>query len=175
MNVSYRRWRVLFLFCFGLSAGAAFCMKWMEPDLLYNGELFTVVGLEISYPEQQVSAILSGIDEKVRTILRYHLYFDLAFMAGVFPGIAALCMMARERTSKVGWKKILAALAILQVVAWSFDIMENRFLLQWLVEPVSGKDFRLFHFFVFTKWILALVAFLTALPFFFRKDRNVNS
>lgn len=125
MNTNYKSWKMLFLFCLGLFLGTAFCMKWMEKDLLQDNRLFTVIGLEITYPQEKVYTILSGLDNKTRTILQYHLYFDFVFMAGVFPGIAALCMMARFKTDSTTRKKILLTAAALQLVAWIGDIIEK--------------------------------------------------
>lgn len=169
MSINYKRWQKLFLFCFGLFASAAFCMKWMEGDFWQGGQKFTIIGLEITDSKDEVTAILSGLDEHVKTILRYHLSFDFAFMAGVYPGIAALCMMAREKTSKALLRKILFALAALQTVAWGCDIAENYYLLEWIKNPVIGNEFGLYHFIVFAKWGIALTAALIAIPLAIRK------
>ncbi len=169
MSINYKRWQKLFLFCFGLFASAAFCMKWMEGDFWQGGQKFTIIGLEITDSKDEVTAILSGLDEHVKTILRYHLSFDFAFMAGVYPGIAALCMMAREKTSKSLLRKILFALAALQTVAWACDIAENYYLLEWIKNPVIGNEFGLYHFIVFAKWGIALTAALIAIPLAMRK------
>ena len=128
MIYNYKFWQRLFLFSLGLFMGTAFCMKWMEGDFIQNGQKFTIIGLEISYSKDKVAAILAGLDEHVKTILRYHLSFDYVFMAAVYPGIAALCMMARGKSTGTGIQKILLALAILQIVAWGCDIFENYFL-----------------------------------------------
>lgn len=164
MSTNYKGWQRLFLFCFGLFAGTAFCMKWMEGDFIQNGQLFTIIGLEISYSKEKVLAILSGLDEPIRVILRYHLYFDFAFMLGVYPGIAALCMMAREKSGSNIARKILLSLALLQVVAFGCDIAENSYLLKWIKNPVIGNEFGLYHFIVAAKWMIALLAALIAIP-----------
>jgi hypothetical protein len=164
MSTNYKGWQRLFLFCFGLFAGTAFCMKWMEGDFIQNGQLFTIIGLEISYSKEKVLAILSGLDEPIRVILRYHLYFDFAFMLGVYPGIAALCMMAREKSGSNFARKILLSLALLQVVAFGCDIAENSYLLKWIKNPVIGNEFGLYHFIVAAKWMIALLAALIAIP-----------
>lgn len=164
MSTNYKGWQRLFLFCFGLFAGTAFCMKWMEGDFIQNGQLFTIIGLEISYSKEKVLAILSGLDEPIRVILRYHLYFDFAFMLGVYPGIAALCMMAREKSGSNIARKILLSLALLQVVAFGCDIAENSYLLKWIKNPVIGNEFGLYHFIVAAKWMIALPAALIAIP-----------
>lgn len=164
MSTNYKGWQRLFLFCFGLFAGTAFCMKWMEGDFIQNGQLFTIIGLEISYSKEKVLAILSGLDDPIRVILRYHLYFDFAFMLGVYPGIAALCMMAREKSGSNFARKILLSLALLQVVAFGCDITENSYLLKWIKNPVIGNEFGLYHFIVAAKWMIALLAALIAIP-----------
>ena len=164
MNLNYQRWKKLFLFSLGLTVSAAFCMKWMENSFWFQNEKFTILGLELFYPKEKIISILSGIDGHVRTILRYHLSFDFAFMAGVYPGITALCMMAREKITRNSFKKILFLFAALQLVAWGCDIAENSFLFKWIKEPQIGNEFSIYHFIVWTKWILALVAALLAIP-----------
>lgn len=169
MIYNYKFWQRLFLFSLGLFIGTAFCMKWMEGDFIQNGQKFTIIGLEISYPKEKVAGILAGLDEHVKTILRYHLSFDFVFMAGVYPGIAALCMMARSKLAAAGIRKILLALAVLQIVAWGCDIFENCYLLKWIKNPVIGNDFGTYHFIVYLKWIIALAGALVAIPFALRK------
>lgn len=167
-------WRRLFLFSLGLFAGTAFCMKWMEGDFIENGQKFTIIGLEISYAKVKVAGILAGLDEHVKTILRYHLSFDFAFMAGVYPGIAALCMLARGKLSGSGIRKILVAFALLQIVAWGCDIYENYCLLKWIKNPVIGNEFSFYHIIVSAKWIIALTGALFAIPFALKKRTAVK-
>ena len=155
-------WNRLFLFCFGLALGTSFCMKWMESSFYYNNELFTIMGLELFYPKEKVVAVLTGIDAHVKSILRFHLTFDFAFMAGIFPGIAAACMIARERLKKQWGIKLLFFLAALQTIAWVLDIKENWTLLAWVERPVIS-EFEVFHFIVATKWIIALTGALAAI------------
>jgi hypothetical protein len=174
MIYNYKFWQRLFLFSLGLFAGAAFCMKWMEGDFLQNGEKFTVIGLEISYTKEKVASILAGLDEHVKTILRYHLSFDFVFMAGVYPGIAALCMMARSKLAGEGIRKILLAFAVLQMVAWGCDIFENYCLLKWIKNPVIGDDFNFYHLVVSAKWIIALAGALLAIPLALRKRTSLK-
>jgi hypothetical protein len=161
-----KRWKQLFLFCLGLFLGTAFCMKWMEGDFRQNGSLFTIIGLEATYSKERVISILSGLDESVKTIVRYHLCFDFAFMAGVYPGIACLCMMARSKRAGKWIRGFLLALALLQLVAWGFDIIENYFLLSWLKAPESLSSFGVYHTVVYAKWLIALAGVLAALVMF---------
>lgn len=153
-------WRTLLLVCAGLFAGTAFCMKWMEGDLVQGGSPFTIIGLELTYPKEEVMRIFLGLDERVRTIAEYHLYFDFVFMIGVYPGIAALCMIARSKVTGVYLRRLLVVLALLQAVAWGCDIAENFFLLQWIQAPVIGDEFGTYHLVVYVKWVIALVGAL---------------
>lgn len=163
-----------FLFCFGLFAASAFCMKWMEADFIQAGEKFTIIGLEISYPKEKVSVILAGLDDHVKAILRYQLVFDFVFMAAVYPGIAALCLMARNKSTGSLLKKALLTLAFLQITAWCFDILENYYLLKWVNDPVIGNEFGFYHFVVAAKWIIALTGVLLAIPLALRKKRVIQ-
>jgi hypothetical protein len=168
-NASTTRWQKLFLFCAGISVAAAFCMKWMESDLLFQGEKFSVIGLELGYAKEKISAVLSGLDPAVERILRYHLSFDFIFMVGVFPGIAALCMMARAKTQTNMLRRILLGLALLQLVAWGLDIIENCYLFKWLDHPVAGTDYSIFRMVVILKWGIAIIGIIGGALSFTRK------
>jgi hypothetical protein len=156
MELLAKRWKKLFLFGIGISVAAAFCMKWIEPDLRIKSEPFSIIGLEWFYNHEKLASIMAGLDYHVKTILSYHLSFDFVFMAGVYPAIAALCMIAAERLDRPGWRKALFIVALLQLVAWICDIGENYYLLKWLKEPVLTDEFGQYHVMVATKWILAL-------------------
>ena len=108
-------------------------------------------------------SIISGLDNHTRTILRYHLYFDFAFMAGVYPGIVALCMMARKKPALLLLKKLLTIVACLQLLAWACDIIENCYLLSWIQKPIIGNDLGLFHFIVGAKWVIVLCGIFLSL------------
>ncbi len=138
-------------------------MKWMESDLVYKNEQISIFGLELFYPKEKIIEIFTGIDDKVKTILSYHLSFDFIFMAGCFPGIACLCMMAAGRVNAKKIKRILFALAFLQLIAWAFDVVENYYLLKWLKNPVIGEEFGFYHIVVYSKWIIAITSVLFAI------------
>jgi hypothetical protein len=163
MKNDFPRWQRLFLFCLGLFLAGAFAMKWMENDLIYNNGKISIFGLELFYPKEKIVEIFSGITDKVKTILGYHLSFDFIFMAGVYPGIACLCMMAREKVKSKTLKIILFLFASLQIVAWAFDITENYYLLKWLKIPMIGDEFGFYHVVVYSKWIIALTGALFAI------------
>ena len=163
MSSNFNRWNRLFLFALGLFIAGAFAMKWMESDLLYNNEKISIFGLELFYPKEKIIEIFSGINDKVKTILNYHLSFDYIFMAGCYPGIACLCMMAAEKIWSKPLKRVLFIFALLQLFAWAFDIIENYYLLKWLRQPAIGNEFRFYHVVVYSKWAIALSGALIAL------------
>jgi hypothetical protein len=111
------------------------------------------------------------LDGQVKTIVRYHLAFDFAFMAGVYPGIATLCLMAREKSVSSILKKVLLVLALLQLVAWGCDVYENLCLLKWIKKPAIGNEFEMYHVVVTAKWIIALSAALLAIPLAIRRKK----
>jgi hypothetical protein len=164
MANTYLRWQRLFLFCSGLFIGASFCMKWMESDLVWSGGKISIFGLELFTPKEEITAIFGSLSDKVRTILIYHLSFDFAFMAGCYPGIACLCMMAREKVRPGKLQSLLFILACFQTLAWAFDIFENYTLLKWLQYMEAGSEFWLFRVIVWSKWAIALAGALVALP-----------
>ncbi len=174
MTMRYKGWKNLFLFCLGLFAGTAVCMKLLEKEFVANGSVFTIIGLELSYPKEQVAAIFLGLEEPSKSLLRFQLLFDFAFMAGVYPGIASLCMIAVHKSGKPLFRQILVALASLQVLAWACDIAENIYLLKWLNHPETIRDFGTYHIVVWVKWVLALSAALIAIPLVIRGWRKTE-
>lgn len=146
----------------------------MESDFVFNGDIFTIIGLEITYSGEKVSAILAGLDNPVKNILRYHLAFDFAFMVGVYPGIAALCMIAREKSKSNLLRNILFVLAALQTIAFACDVVENIYLFNWLKNPViNSKDFSNYHLVVTAKWSIALTGALLAIPLSLKRIRKI--
>ena len=173
LNLKYHHWQVLFVFSLGLFLGTAFCMKWMEDDLRVNNEKFTIIGVELFYSREKVTQILTSLDDRARTILKYHLFFDFAFMVGAFPGIASLCMMAAKKVTSFRIKKVLYVFAAFQCLAWLADIAENLWLLSWIKVPAIGNEFTFYHMAVVGKWIVALSAVTTAIFVLLRnKQRN---
>lgn len=155
-----KRWRRLFLFCAGLTVAATFIMEWLASDFWLNDQKFTIIGLELFYSKKQVVDVLTQIKQPAAIALNYQLIFDFVFMAGVYPCIASLCMMARERITNKILQTILFALAILQPVAWAFDIVENGYLLTWINKPEIGDEFSIYHNIVTMKWLIAMLGFV---------------
>ncbi len=171
MNNNIQRWQKLFLFTLGFALASGFCMKWLESEMIQGGEKFTIVGLELFYSKEKLQSILAGLDLHSKAILEYHLVFDFAFMTGVFPMIASICMIAREKTRSRGLRKFFFLLAVLQLFAWAGDITENCWMLRWVNGATVGTDFSVFHWIVSTKWIIALTGFFSSVFFAIRKAR----
>ncbi len=162
MSAIVTNWKKLFYFCFGLFLASLFCMKWMEDEFISNGKLFTILDLELYLDKEGLLKTVAGLNEKARTIVGYHLYFDFFFMAGVFPGIASICMLVRERVNMKLLRSVLFALAGLQLAAWSFDIYENLHLLKWLRKPETIDGIGFFHLLVKLKFIIAITGILAS-------------
>ena len=163
MRSTDNRWYKLFLFCLGITIASTFIMQWIANDFWLGDEKFSILGLELFYSKKEIINVLTQAKEPARIALNYHLIFDFAFMAGIYPGIACLCMMAREKIHTTGLKNILFALAMLQPVAWVFDIIENCYLLNWLDKPEIGDEFGMYHNIVALKWLIALIGALIAI------------
>lgn len=163
MKNDFLRWQRLFLFCLGLFTAGAFAMKWIESDLLHNNEKISIFGLELFYPKEKIMEVFSSLSDKVKTILSYHLSFDFIFMAGVYPGIACLSMMAASKINSKNIKRLLFIFAFLQIFGWTFDVIENYYLLKWLKDSVIGDEFGFYHVVVYSKWIIALTGALFAI------------
>jgi hypothetical protein len=142
-------------------------MKAIETELWSGEGRFTILGLELFYDKARIETILSELSGPVKTLLRYHLGFDFAFMAGVYPGISALCIIAVDKhrfLTKSFLRKLLLILAPLQLLAWAADCTENYYLLSWTYNPVIGNEFGFYHFVVILKWVLALTGVFVAVP-----------
>lgn len=178
MSANDFSWKKLFFLCLGLTLASMFCMKWIEPEFISDGKLFTIIDLELNLDRRALINLLSSLDDKTKTIVGYHLHFDFAFMAGVFPGLACICMMMRNKCRNNIMGSLLWLFALLQFVAWSFDIYENVHLIKWLNEPASVDGLDLFHLLVRLKFIFAFGALVMALVtflFFRKKSTNIRS
>ena len=175
MQPSQIRWRDLFLLCFGIAISSTFIMQWLATDFWIGDEKFSIFGLELFYSKRRIIGILTQIKQPARIALNYQLIFDFAFMTGVYPGIACLCMLAREKIISPGMRNILFALAMLQPVAWAFDVVENTYLMSWVAKPQIGAEFGMYHNIVAAKWLIALSGAITAIgAILFTKQRGVK-
>ncbi len=171
---SSRRWRNLFLFCIGLTIGTAFIMQWLGTDFWVNDERFSILGLELFYSKKEIIKLLTDIKQPAKIALNYHLTFDFVLMAGFYPGIASACMLVRERILQQKVKTILFTLAVLQPVAWIFDVIENSYLIQWVSTPEIGDEFSIYHNMVIIKWLIAACGILLSLMIYIFTDRQTK-
>lgn len=173
MTAIVANWKKLFWFCLGLLLASGFCMKWIEDEFISGGKLFTIFDLELFLDKDGLTKIFAGMDNKARTIVGYHLHFDFFFMAGVFPGIACICMLVRERIEKKFIRAVLFALAALQLAAWSFDIYENLHLIKWLRNPSTIDNIDFYHLLVKSKFVIVVAGIIaSAIAFIFFKTRK---
>jgi hypothetical protein len=176
MLSSYRRWQKLFLFCLGIAVASTFIMEWLATDFWIDDKKFSILDLELFDSKVAIVNTLTAIKPAVKIALNYQLIFDFVFMAGIYPAIAALCMMVREKINAVPAKSVLFALAMLQPVAWAFDVTENYFLLKWMDAPQIGDEFSTYRNVVIAKWLIALTGVIAALVvLLFRKEKKVVS
>jgi hypothetical protein len=156
-------------------------MKWVESDFVNKGKTFSIMDLELGLDKLELRQLFQAFDDKTKTIVSYHLHFDFLFMAGVFPGIASICMLTWEKiaSERKSLRSILFVLAALQLAAWGFDIYENTALIKWLNNPASidNDNIELYHFLVRSKFIIAFAGVIaTAIAFlFFRKNKSLKS
>ena len=138
-------------------------MQWLATDFWLDDRKFSILGLELFYSKKEVIKVLTQIKQPARIALNYQLIFDFAFMTGIYPAIASACMLVRENMMSPGYRNLLFALAMVQPVAWAFDITENIFLLGWMDKPEIGDDFAMYHNIVAAKWLIALASVLCAI------------
>ena len=165
MRSFHSRWRDLFLFSLGMAISTTFIMQWLATDFWLDDKKFSILGLELFYSKKEIIQVLTQIKQPARIALNYQLVFDFAFMTGIYPAIASACMLVREKMMTPGYRNVLFALAMVQPVAWAFDITENIFLLGWLDKPEIGDEFGMYHNIVAAKWLIALVGVLCAIVF----------
>src|SRR5215471_9219173 len=163
MRSFHSRWRGLFLFSLGIAISTTFIMQWLATDFWVDDRNFSILGLELFYSKKQVIEVLTQIKQPARIALHYQLIFDFAFMTGIYPAIASFCMLVRENLKNPVSRNLLFALAMIQPVAWAFDITENIFLLSWMDRPEIGDEFGMYHNIVSTKWLIALAGALCAI------------
>ena len=172
MRSFHSQWRSLFLFSLGIAISTTFIMQWLATDFWLGDKNFSILGLELFYSKKEVIQVLSQIKQPARIALKYQLIFDFAFMTGIYPAIASGCMLVREKISNPIYRNILFALAMVQPVAWAFDITENIFLLGWMEKPEIGDEFGMYHNIVATKWLIALAGALYAIVIGLLKTRR---
>ena len=112
MRSFHSRWLGLFLFSLGIAISTTFIMQWLATDFWLGDRKFSILGLELFYSKKQVVEVLTQIKQPARIALNYQLIFDFAFMTGIYPAIASLCMLIRENRKNPVYRNLLFAVAM---------------------------------------------------------------
>ena len=114
---------------------SAYMSRLANQFVLNDGRSFSIMDLEIPKEKIKIEDIKPGITYKATLALEKHLQTDALFMIGCFSSIALLCLIAASSTVSSTWRMILIILAILQLIAWGLDIVENKQLYKFLFQP----------------------------------------
>ena len=139
---------------------------------------FSIFDLEFPGSQETIKNILQGIDKLAtkpgcedclkksadsKKALKNNLLCDFIFMAGIYPFIALLCIATAYKMTYWG-RYIFLGLAILQLVAWLFDILENLYLLNKMKNPDTlSKLYTAYKNIVIAKWIFAVTGLICSL------------
>jgi hypothetical protein len=154
-------WWNLFIAAFTVFMLTSLWMNIVAKHFYIGERPFSIFDLELPVSERALYSLLSQLPKKARVALRSHLLIDFLFMPAAYLGIALLCFKTSMKMEHAG-KWIFTWLAIVQLVPWLFDILENIFLLIKLATVSQGETkeggggFGLFQFLVKTKFAVAL-------------------
>jgi hypothetical protein len=143
---------------------------------LKDNSNFSIMDLELPASAGAVQEKMADFLPGTRQAVLKQLNADYVFMAGCYPGILVLCLIALRRIATInslqkdlqqkitggGWKKLLAVLAILQLFAWGLDVWENAQIEQWLNTNMVNNNIAFFKARVYAKFAFALAGFFTA-------------
>jgi hypothetical protein len=159
----------LLIACLALFIVTTLIMQRLAAGFFTMGKVrqsFTIFDLEFPSKSSELMKLIRGIDklpdpaERIssRAALRWHLWVDFLFMAGIYPLIFLLCWKASGKMDSIG-KGLFIGLAWAQALAWLLDIIENIYLLRKLSQPEKSarRVHRWYLRVVTAKWILALV------------------
>lgn len=162
-------------FCFFLFALALFSLVKMRAQEKHftgkNGAVYSIMSFELPPNQDSLRAWVADIkaaspreggtgpEEAVRT----NIYYDFGFMTGIFGFIGCICLAARRLFKQKPIRNILYALAMAQIPAIAFDLVEDLHILHWFNQPVT--EILLPPWFkpmVYIKFLLPICAFITA-------------
>lgn len=132
---------------------------------------FSIMDLEFPGCENSIAGIVTGIRELPEPLgsaslraLKGNLNADFLFMAAVYPFIALLCYHTAESMGFFGGLLFLV-LAILQLIAWLFDVLENKYLFHKIKHPYPAQPRRHKHYknMVLAKWAFSTTGIVTSL------------
>jgi hypothetical protein len=133
---------------------------------------FSIMDLEIPATPIEMVNLIKGLykldppkSRKAIRSLRAHLLIDFIFMPSAYGSIFILCMLVAAKMKTFG-VDIFIVLAWLQIVPFVCDIIENIYILQKIKpepELSTPKTHRLYLFMELVKWLLALLAAISAI------------
>ena len=163
-------WWIIFITCFTVMLLATLWMTNLAKHFFVEKDgkrSFNIFDLEFPATEMQLDKLMYYSTPDARKQLRKHLLVDFIFMPAAYIAIALLCYKAAIKMEFVG-KYTFLALAVLQILPWLFDILENGYLLNKLssAKKPGSKDssasFKTFQFLVKAKFAIALTASVCA-------------
>ena len=131
---------------------------------------FSIMQLELPCNEDSLRNLLNVIEEHRATpLVVQHLRVDFAFMPAVYIGIAFWLLLTGRTNGRRNMLFVL--LAILQILPWVFDIIENITLLNAISSAAHQltMSVQTFRAMVYAKFIIAAVGAVTALLSCIRK------
>ncbi len=152
-------------------------MSWLARDFKYPGDNhFSIMALELPADSASLTDMITNISPNTREAILKQLNVDYIFMAGCYLGILVLCLIAIRHITAINslqkdlqksqsgavWKKLLMALALLQLLAWGLDVWENAQIEQWLQTGTVNNDIDFFKARVYIKFAIAFAGFFTA-------------
>ena len=167
---------IYFCFAFGIMLLTSIIME-RQSRSFYTRDVvlrkFSIMDLQLPASAHELSDILKGIyllpeemKEKSIRSLKGQLIIDFLFMPAAYGAIFLLCMkVSWKMTGNIG-EQIFAALAWLQLLAFSFDIIENIYLLNKIkpgVVPPSQAVHKTMQTIIILKWAFALIGTVCSL------------
>lgn len=154
-------------------------MRAIEQQVQEKGfTTFSIMQLELPRNEDSLRTTLSSIEQyNAVALVKQHLHIDFVFMPAVYIGIAFWLLIVGRSRRKI--KPLFVVLAILQIVPWLFDIIENTALLKAIDDPMHHLSINLqtFKTMVYVKFIIAfggaIIALFTCLRKVFIHRQNV--
>ncbi|MCW3467104.1 hypothetical protein [Chitinophaga nivalis] len=156
--------REIFVFFFGIALFTTGWMSALTRDIQHKGVTgFSIMQLELPGDEAHLYATVQQLTthEAIPEVIR-HLRVDYFFMLGIYPLIAVWLLILRINTRPL-LSGILLIVALLQVLPWVFDVMENNRLLQVVQGGPLGMSMTLWETMVYAKFVIAVSAGVLAL------------
>jgi len=165
-----QNWWIIFLICFTVFSGTSLWMSYVAKSFHIDRgsqKAFSIFDLQLPVSEKRFHYLISIIPPHSKKALRLQLWIDFLFMAGTYPAIALLCYKTAMKMEFVG-RYLFLFLAIIQVLPFIFDVIENIYVLTNLQEKKFNEDqfqknstgFNIYQLLVKSKFAIALTGTL---------------